>query len=211
MITRKMAVAALAILISSPARAITIDFDSLATGNYGNELTVSGATFKSSSQIVIFNDGGNYICSSAQGVNCTEPLNISFGGPVTGFSFAAFGANKSTGFVRVNLSFGDGSDQTLDYSNFPITGNERIPIDLLTLTNIMGVRISSFDAGGFGFDTFTFSPYTPDPDPDPGTSPAPEPATWAMLIMGFALIGSAQRRDRAVGRHLRRQTILRTV
>jgi hypothetical protein len=34
-------------------------------------------------------------------------------------------------------------------------------------------------------------------DGAPGGGPVPEPATWAMLILGFGLIGAAFRRDRA--------------
>jgi hypothetical protein len=36
------------------------------------------------------------------------------------------------------------------------------------------------------------------PFADPGGGAVPEPASWAMLIAGFGLVGAAQRRRKAV-------------
>lgn len=41
------------------------------------------------------------------------------------------------------------------------------------------------------FDDITFGTATPGPGPDSGV---PEPATWALLVAGFALVGKAMRR-----------------
>jgi len=40
------------------------------------------------------------------------------------------------------------------------------------------------------------------PPPPPATSAVPEPASWAMMLVGFAMVGGALRRKRRIGVHI---------
>lgn len=58
------------------------------------------------------------------------------------------------------------------------------------------MRYQSIDGGGFKGDSATGVGSLPD-GIDPGGDPIPEPASWAMLIAGFGLVGASLRRRRA--------------
>jgi hypothetical protein len=61
---------------------------------------------------------------------------------------------------------------------------------------ITGLRLRSTGVA-FEFDNFAATEVL-----DPGGGVVPEPATWAMLIAGFGLVGVSARRRRTVGRTL---------
>ena len=59
------------------------------------------------------------------------------------------------------------------------------------LNDIFGVSIYNNDGAGIGFDNLKF-------DVRSVGGMVPEPATWALLMLGFGLVGSAMRRKSAV-------------
>ena len=78
-----------------------------------------------------------------------------------------------------------------------VDGSATTP-DLLTLSGFSDVTrlvISSFDFNGVVYDDFTF-----DKIPIPRDGGVPEPAGWALMILGFGLVGGAlRRRSRLAG------------
>jgi hypothetical protein len=83
--------------------------------------------------------------------------------------------------------------------------NRRLYINFQPIDQVQAVRFSSTGVA-FEFDDIAVSrarfraPLTPTPNVMPPAS-VPEPASWAMLVIGFGLVGSAARR-----RSMRRQT-----
>jgi hypothetical protein len=106
------------------------------------------------------------------------------GGTTSGSSFASGVFGTTITFTSDFLSFAPGS--TLDRS----TTFTSITPNLFTATN--GALRS--------FRTVTGGTYSASPTPFAlATDPTPEPATWAMLIAGFSLVGvSMRRRNRTV-------------
>jgi hypothetical protein len=161
--------------IFSPATLALVDADAGGTGNFANE--------PSPNTIMFFLDANNAI------------LDV-VGGFTTGFSFfytsstaatvTVYDAPGGTGNVLATLNlvaqFADNctGDPTGAFCNWTAVG-----------VTFSGTAFS-IDFGGTanqtGFDNITFG----------SASPAiPEPATWAMLIAGFGLVGHAARRRRA--------------
>jgi hypothetical protein len=161
----------------SPATLALIDSDNGGNGNFANE--------PSPNTIMFFLDANNAILNSDNGFD-------------TGFSFyytsstAATinvwsGAN-ATGTLLASLNISAqhtdncSGDPNGDFCNFTAIG---VTFD--------GVA-RSIDFGGTanqtGYDNITFGSATP------GNGGVPEPATWAMLIAGFGLVGGAMRARR---------------
>ena len=61
--------------------------------------------------------------------------------------------------------------------------------------NLFGERVNA-DISGIGTSNFRVSGFAA--SPSPGVGGVPEPATWAMLISGFALVGGLARRRRSL-------------
>ena len=182
-----------AAIAASPASAATvINFD-----NLGNGVQVTnqyaGVTFSSSvgSQILttaqsLGSSLPNFICSAVTSINCVDDVYLDFATAVSGLSFIAVGDNNTghNGDVRVfggatllgtvNI-FGDGNFSTTHL------------VDLGAFSGITRIEIANItDAAGLGYDDFTFTAG--------GGSGVPEPATWAMLLFGFGIVGGTMRR-----------------
>jgi hypothetical protein len=123
-------------------------------------------------------------------------------GAMTGLSvFAAAPSNLLTKFlVNVN-AVADGTVTLTVYEpnsdvnsfNFSVAGNGE---NFFTITAVNGQKINRIDmTGAFGtqFADFRLMRATFEGLP-PDTGGIPEPATWAMLILGFAGVGSRLRR-----------------
>ena len=64
----------------------------------------------------------------------------------------------------------------------------------------VGVYYGDVQMGLNGAITVGVDPsHHPDPLPDPLPSAVPEPATWAMMLFGFGLVGFLMRRRRPAG------------
>jgi hypothetical protein len=123
-------------------------------------------------------------------LNYTVPITASF------FSTADTSVKATTGFVRVlGDKFPDGSIATLEAygEGGNLLGSISVPegtifgqgADLsLTLAGIQSVRFFS-NGGTVGFDNFEFGDLQ---------AAVPEPASWAMMIIGFAAAGAGVRR-----------------
>ncbi len=116
----------------------------------------------------------------------TTPGNIV---TLNSLDFAAFGANRNTSFrvydLAYNLLYNSGAVVA------PATGHSSLSFNV---SNGTGLRLQ-YGPDGFntGIDNISFSI-------NPVINGAvPEPATWAMMLFGFGLVGSAMRRRTATG------------
>lgn len=175
---------------AAPASAAIIDFNDLPGGSAGTTLTIGNVTFASPVELFItpvFTDTGvtNGLCSRTAGtIGCESDLMVTFATPVSGFGVTVDGANTSAATINALAVLADGSSQSISFDGFE-------PITAKTLTfgslQIRSVTFSTTDPQGFSFDNFTFD-----------TTAVPEPATWALLIAGFGVIGGDLRRRRAL-------------
>jgi len=185
-----VALAAL-VLAVAPASAVTVNFDSLSAGNNANPLMLQGATFQTLGgfNYIVDYGGSNTLCTSAATNNpgdCARNLEVTFAGPVSNISFG-FGANNvldvggSVGSVNI---FSGAS--LLGTQNMLVQDTKGFTLDTVTLAgfaNVTRLAITSTDLGGLVYDNFSFS-----------SSSVPEPATWAMMVGGFGLVGAGMRR-----------------
>ena len=132
--------------------------------------------------------------TSASGtLSYTAPITASF------FSTANTAIKATTNFVKVlgdQVPLGQGSAFLEAYDvNGILLGSTSAadvgavgtgPVLSLSLTGIHSVRFFS-DNATIGFDNFEFGTLTG----------VPEPSSWAMMLLGFGLAGTALRRQRA--------------
>lgn len=150
---------------------------------------VSGAfSYKSTSAITV-SGPGLITTTYASGSNL---LSGSFsGGQILVSTNGTSGSSFATGIIGTNITF------TSDFLSFaPGSGLDRST----TFTSITPISLKGANLALRSFRTVTGGTYSADPQPTAlAAAPVPEPATWAMLIAGFSLIGlSARRRIRTV-------------
>lgn len=172
--------------------------------NYGitfsnNAIACSGQPGGSCNSAAIPGDGNLLFFLSGS----ASTMNVA-GGFDTGFSFF-YSAVNNPAFINVYSGL-DGTGTLLATLNLALTPNGT-GIPGCSGTNFCpysaaGVSFSgtalSVDFGGaanqVAFAQITLNSVTP------GTGPVPEPATWAMMIGGFALVGASMRRARTTVR-----------
>ena len=194
-------------LAATPVSAQTFDFESLAS--------TSGGAYTSLSQT---NSGLTMTLSRAGGLgfDISSAVTPSFGsrslspfanpgsGPFTAdfssdlsfisvdmgdfapsdsdtFTLSIFSGLGGTGTLLGSSSFAYGS------AGFPTTGT-------LTAASLVPFRSAIFNGGS---NEFPNSVYYDNIVARPTVAGVPEPSTWAMLLLGFGLIGGAMRRRRA--------------
>lgn len=89
-------------------------------------------------------------------------------------------------------------NQPFDDTPFPSASNStQLPETTLSSSNPSSGPGNFNNSPGFGNGPGNFTPDEPVDPPvivDPPVSPVPEPATWLMMLLGFAVIGLALRR-----------------
>lgn len=180
-----LAIGAAAVLSARPGLAETVTFENLTSGLQApGSISYPGVTFSSSSGLFSVNAGstGNALCAFQD--DCSGTLIIDFTRPASNlrFNFSGDDAASELGFEGESTTaafrgriFADGDPVTQEIFNLSI------------VPNITQLIVFSNDPGGVIFDNFSF---------DTAVAGVPEPATWAMMIGGFGLIGSAMRRRR---------------
>ncbi len=176
-----------AALVGSLGRG-TGDFLTLSSAglNGGSVATLSGGSIYNSDQPfaddpagVIF--GGNFL---AAGPLAGQPATLTFTSPVTYLSFLwgspdtynrlSLTTNVATyAFDVANLNFAvrDGNQAFSQYVQFAASAGE-------TISSVSFTNLPATDA----FETANFA-----------ISAVPEPATWAMMLVGFAMVGATAR------------------
>jgi hypothetical protein len=178
-------------------------YDGQFIGSFGN-----GAWFDSATILFALGSPDNSIvyANSGQRIFGTEQTDMDasgvfnhrpdFGGTAADFSYSAFGTPG-------NGLFGGG---TSTFISIP-TGTSQLGF---SLTLAMQCRVANTICDFANTSTFAFASlptglsYTSDSGVlfsalNQGAGAVPEPATWAMMLLGFGLLGAAQR-SRSVGR-----------
>lgn len=169
------ALAASAMAVPASAAVITFEEGTAGTAISGYD----GITFTNG----VFAQCGGGCPAPELGLFATTGTSAS---PMTA-TFAAL--QSSVSFINVSFSSvlakaynanGDLLASLTSTEAFPISGN------VLTLSGT-GIKYVTFE-GGFGIDNLSYT-----------IGAVPEPATWAMMISGFGMIGGAMRRRRVAG------------
>ena len=156
----------------SPSTLAVVDSDAGGTGNIANE--------PSPSTVMFFLDGSNAILNATNGF--TNGFSFYYSSSTAASVTVYSGANATgdvLGVLNLSAQFADNcsGDPTGGFCNWSAIG-----------VSFAGTAYS-IDFGGTAnqtaFDNITFG------SANPGV---PEPATWAMMIMGFGLVGASMRR-----------------
>ena len=188
-----ISIAALGLLLATrPAAAVVINFD-----NLGNGVVVTNqypeATFSSAPGFVMLTTAQslgsslpNFICTAPSGgsIDCVQDVFVDFTKAVSGLHFVATGANNVGTIAQIEVFVGGVLNSTVDITGAgtPFTP---VAIDLSAFSNVTKIAIvNDTDAAGLGYDDFTFTV----------AGGVPELATWAMMLLGFGLVGVQLRR-----------------
>ncbi len=173
-------------IVATPAAAVIIDFeDQVDNSIVAGALVYPDATFTSSTGSFAINGAnvGKDICTVTDDFTCSGTLFVAFNSAVNALSFQSVGDDLvSTLFIKVFHA--SGTTDTTSFSDGILTSLETH--DLSAFTGVTGLEIFSDDPSGLAYDNFRFTP---------ADARIPEPATWAMLIVGFGLVGAAARRS----------------
>lgn len=168
-----------------PAHAELIDFSTYAAGTtFNGPLSILGVTFQSSTdRLMIGNFGGGNALCAFDGNGCTGTLSVSFANGANALRFTYSGDDVADSDVLY-----EGESNVLAFSGRHLTDGDPATAGEVgfNFRNILFMAIGSNDPGGVAFNSFSFTPTV--------TAGVPEPATWAMMIAGFGLIGAGLRR-----------------
>ena len=145
--------------------------------------TESGVTFGqgriSSEYSSNYNSTGSYFDNNAGGFNV---IDFSFSSPTSAFAFN-WGAADETWTMEVF----SGASTLASYAINPTYGSNNKEYFGFSGANITSVRLTAATSGDWVFiDNLTSV-----------GGAVPEPASWAMLIAGFGVVGASMRRRRA--------------
>lgn len=190
--TMKQALIALTAMLAANANvaakaAVLVDFaDQPHNVATSGPLTYDGATFSSANGLRFFTFPGltqTALCPHATNA-CRSPVTIDFASDVSNLSFDAYQVD-TTGILLISLI---GSGGTTAFSITLPLGFGPHHVDLIGYGALSQVVLDGrSDEEGLLYDNFRFSVA------EVG-GPVPEPASWAMMIAGFGLVGAAMRR-----------------
>lgn len=189
----------------SAQAAVTVDSYSLDTGSFGTGLGVHATGGKQTGPTV---NGVVNIDGSAVTFSSTDDLSMTGSGEATVYPIGDFITNLDVIFAKawdsITFSFA-GDDGTF---SLLVNGSSLFTGPGCTICTIDDTGQNKFTLSGGGITSLAFTF-------DPGvatakqfrveglTSAVPEPATWALLLIGFAGIGSTLRRRKASTQRLR--------
>lgn len=192
-------VAALLVTAMPAAATTTIDFEDVPAGSLGTSATFGLVTFSSPFDLLVgnyFTDTGptRALCPRSAGLfGCEGSLTVTFAEAITDLSLTVDGANTTAEQLSALVTMFDGTSSALTFDGFQPFAPKTVSFG--PSSGIRSVVFSALDPQGFSFDDFRFSTL----------SAVPEPSSWAMMILGFGLVGGAMRfRDRAPNRFIKR-------
>ena len=176
------------LLVATPTQAATtINFETDGSGNattIGASVNSAYSTLGLTFSNAVFHQCGGGCPVPALGTfissaNFIAPFTVAFGNGISNFTFSNVSASGTTAQafdINGNLL------ASVDFSAFPGT---------FTL-NASGIRSVTFTGGTqFGVDDFSYE----------GSALAgvvPEPGVWALMILGFGIVGGAMRRRKSL-------------
>jgi hypothetical protein len=191
------AIAAFSLSSTANATSVLVNFDGVPTNDLVNSFYNGGTSSSGASGP---NLGVNFTgFQTTTGFGETSPPNLAFnaGGPAfadttfgfTGFSFTAGFFQPGT----VNVFSGLGGTGTLLGSLSGLLGDPNaFALQTITFTGVgRSVTFVGTDAT-LGVDDFNFTLA------GGGNGGVPEPATWAMMLIGFGIVGVSMRRRQKV-------------
>ncbi len=174
-----------------PTGLLSINFNGPVAGLSGNYQLVTGTT---GTYAQPFGGGSQYLSVPKDGSSGSALLDLTgydFGGTVTGFSFY-WGSIDTYNLLQINTSAGQ-TPFAFTGANPPppanggqqdAANNRRVYFSLAPGETIQSINFVS-NGVAFEVDDLVFT-----------GNAVPEPATWAMLISGFGLVGGAMRSSR---------------
>jgi hypothetical protein len=155
-------------------------------------LVYDDATFTSASGSFFINGAGigKDICAF-NSINCNDILTVDFTTTANGLVFQTAG-DDSIGTLFVDIFLLDGSILFAGflYDDIFTTLDTH---DLSGYTDIVKLVMRSDDGAGVTYDNFSFTV-----GDGGGGGGIPEPASWALMIAGFGLVGAKVRQRRIV-------------
>ena len=188
-------VAALLCACAGPtfAAPTVIDFSDQTPGNpfvtpLPNPLVYPSVTFSSANGLRLFTFSGSGLdrglCPHATNA-CRSAVTLSFANPVDNLSFDVFQVDNNNPFLNISALTLSGPVSR------SIALTRGFNANAVTLSGLSGITQLTLDGTndeeGVIFDNFRFEVGVAAP------GAVPEPATWAMMIVGFGLIGYAIR------------------
>ena len=179
------AIAAAALFTAGSAQAYTIDFDSFGSGTSYSE---GGATITAGGEVFSGNTTPNGTLGILAGGSPRAEFLATFAG-TTGFVSVDLGDYNSDADLLFLEAF-DSSSALLGSTTLLIDSSDSVMHTLsVTFAGIasarFGARAPSLNGNSIYADNLTFSL---------GGGGVPEPSAWALLIIGFGLVGGAMRR-----------------
>lgn len=168
----------------SPAsgQSVVFDFDTTTPAILGSGFVIQSGSNASGAQPAFANPSGKYLSVLGGGLAL-----IDFGQAVSGFSFD-WGSVDDYNTLTIFGSFGSRAFTGVDFAS-PANGNQSSPTTnglFTALAGAPGETFTGFQLESSG-DSFEI-------DNVAIAAAVPEPATWAMMILGFGVIGGALRR-----------------
>ena len=133
-------------------------------------------------------DGLNFLCTATVSIfsslDCAGETVLDFTSAVSGVSFLAVGDDNQVVTAKVDVWVNGQLAGTEDVLTDGISNSAQL-VNLAGYSNVTRIRIHGItDAGGLGWDNFSFN----------AGNPVPESQTAALLLAGLAGLGLARRR-----------------